>query len=236
MSAREACMPVELLSSYLDHELDRGESLRVERHLAACPGCRTQLASLRRVVDNLRRLERSAPPPTLAQHVQRRVALDRSPTSRLRRFEAELQRLRPRLSIFLPFAVVFALAAILLLFTDRLDRDRNRGPVVVIPPPEAVEAFGDPDRELRRLEVFRQAGGRSFQREGDAWHQIDLPPGAPQHDIAADSEAGRALLAENPWLNDLLADSGSVAFTHGREIAVIASSRPDGSPPKPPPP
>ena len=148
MSAR--CLPVELLSSYLDDELERAESRRVEDHLAHCPGCRAQLDSLRRVVDNLRRLERAAPPPTLAQHVQRRVALDRRKTTPLGRFEAEIHRLRPQLSVFFPFAMVFALAAILFLFTDRLDRDSQRGPVVVIRRPRRPPPIRDRTTRRRR--------------------------------------------------------------------------------------
>lgn len=231
MSARDTCLPMEQLSSYLDAELDARDSRRLEDHLASCPGCRARLDSLRRVVDNLRRLERTAPPPTLAQHVQRRIALDRPRTSRLGRFEAELQRRRPQLSVFVPFAVVFALAAILLLFTDRLDRDRRRGPVVVIPPPEAVEAFGDPDGEARRgevqrLEVFRQAGGRSFERQGDAWFQVDLDPDAPRREVATDSDEGQALRGEHEWLAELLADARRVAFTHEDETVVLVKPEP----------
>ncbi len=37
----------ELMSDYVDGELDPGEQARVERHVAFCPRCRTVLANLR---------------------------------------------------------------------------------------------------------------------------------------------------------------------------------------------
>ena len=39
----------ELLSDYLDHDLPRGESEALERHLADCAGCRDTLSALERV-------------------------------------------------------------------------------------------------------------------------------------------------------------------------------------------
>jgi anti-sigma factor RsiW len=206
--------PTELLSAYLDGELPAGDGLRVEEHLALCPSCRAELASLHRVIDSLRRLERTAPPPALAQHVQRRIALAAPRATALGRFEDELARLRPLISIFMPFAVVVALAAILYFFASTLDRLENRGPALVIPTPEAARAYREPGTDTPER---REAGGRTFVRTAGAWHQLDLPPASPR-EIPPGSPEAAALLAAHPWLGDLLADGESVTFVLENEV------------------
>jgi anti-sigma factor RsiW len=209
--------PTELLSAYLDGELPANDGRRLEEHLALCPSCRAELTSLHRVVDGLRRLERTAPPPALAQHVQRRIALDSTRATALGRFEDELARLRPMIAIFMPFAVVIALAAILYFFASTLHRLENRGPAIVIPPPEVASAYREPGTDALDR---REAGGRTFERTGDAWRQLDLPPAAPRDVVAGTPEAA-ALLAAHPWLGDLLADGGSVTFTLEDEVVRV---------------
>jgi anti-sigma factor RsiW len=51
----------ERFSAYLDGELTPEERTAVDRHLATCIQCRTNLDQLRRTVDNLARLKEKAP-------------------------------------------------------------------------------------------------------------------------------------------------------------------------------
>lgn len=54
---RAECRPVaELLSAYLDGEVDAGERTRVEAHLEVCEACRAELESLRATAGMLHRL------------------------------------------------------------------------------------------------------------------------------------------------------------------------------------
>ena len=76
---------------------------------------------------------------------------------------------------------------------------------------------------MKRLEVYREAGGRSFQRAGDAWHQIDLLPKAPQRQVDLESAAGKQLLAEHEWLSELLTDARQVAFVGDGETIVLTA-------------
>jgi anti-sigma factor RsiW len=225
MTALGAHASTDLLSAYLDGELPASDGERVETHLGRCPSCRAELDSLRRVVDTLRRLERTAPPPTLAQHVARRVALEGRRPGLLARFEDEVARLRPRISILMPFTLVFALATMLYFFAQTLVEIENRGPAIVIPPPEAARAFREPGTgeaagvpvEEAPVEEVRSAGARSFRRAGDAWFQIDLPPDAAPREIAAGSEEAAALRREHPWLDELLAEAPAVVLMSGGE-------------------
>lgn len=220
MTALGAHATTDLLSAYLDGELSAGDGARIEEHLGRCPSCRAELDSLRRVVDSLRHLERIAPPPALAQHVVRRVALEGTRPSLLARFEDEVERLRPRIAILTPFAVVFALATILYFFAHTLAEVENRPPTIVIPPPEAARAFIEPgagEATGALIEAVRTAGGRSFRRVGDAWLEADLPADAAPREIAAGSAEAAGLRRTHPWLDEMLADAPEVVLVHEGE-------------------
>ena len=222
MTAVTQHAPTELLSAFLDGELPAGDGRSVEEHLTRCPSCRAELASLTRVVESLRRLERAAPPPALAQHVQRRIALATPRANALGRLEDELTRLRPLIAILMPFAVVVALAAILYFFASTLDRLENRGPAIVIPTREVARAYREPGTEAPP--VRRDAGGRTFERTADAWRQLDLPP-APPREVPPGTPEAATLLAAHPWLADLLADADAVTFLLDGEVIRLHSSK-----------
>jgi hypothetical protein len=63
----------EVLSSYLDYEVDLPVRRTVERHLESCEECRSHLVSMQRVVHSLGRVERMAPPLALAAQIRRQV-------------------------------------------------------------------------------------------------------------------------------------------------------------------
>lgn len=214
MTALGTHATTDLLSAYLDGELPAGDGERVAAHLGRCPSCRAELDSLRRVVDTLRRLDRAAPPPALEQHVARRIALEGNRTGLLARFEDEVARFRPRIAILMPFTLVFALATMLYFFAQTLVEIENRGPAIVVPPPEAARAFREPGAPAGEV---RSAGGRSFRRAGDAWLEIDLAPGAVPREVAAGSEEAAALRREHPWLDELLAEAQAVVLIEGGE-------------------
>jgi hypothetical protein len=61
------------LSEYLDDELERGERTALEEHLLTCDGCRTTLASLKRVVARASTLPPRSPAEDLWPGIDRRV-------------------------------------------------------------------------------------------------------------------------------------------------------------------
>lgn len=61
------------LSAYLDGELGEQERRDVEAHLAACPACERELASLRFAKAALARAPRRAMPPELIASIEARV-------------------------------------------------------------------------------------------------------------------------------------------------------------------
>lgn len=64
----------EVLSAYLDYEVDLPVRRIVERHLESCEECRSHLVSMQRVVHSLGRVERMAPPLALAAQIRRQAA------------------------------------------------------------------------------------------------------------------------------------------------------------------
>jgi anti-sigma factor RsiW len=57
---RERCRQTrDLMSDYLDGELDPAVEAAARRHVRRCPSCRRMLASLKRTIQGLRELGRS---------------------------------------------------------------------------------------------------------------------------------------------------------------------------------
>src|SRR5687768_15726826 len=82
-------LSTEQLSSYMDGEVEHAASREVEVHLASCPACRARLSSMRRLVVEIRRMERVAPPPDLGHQVRAQVVAQGAPRtlrSRMRDF------------------------------------------------------------------------------------------------------------------------------------------------------
>lgn len=205
-------IPLERLSSYLDAELSSAEASALERHLEGCADCQDTLRGLRRVIGELRTLERAAPPSVLAQQVERRLALERPPRGLVERLEARLgRRSRVDSGLGLGFALVLALAAILYLFADALDRWEQGQVPIVFPGATATDAESG---------AVREAGGRTFRLRDGLWVQDGA--GDATRTLEPDGPAGRALRRELPWLDDLLEGSRGVVvlLEDGESVAV----------------
>lgn len=209
----------EVLSAYLDHELLADESVELEEHLESCSDCAARLAGMRSVVTRLHQLERLAPPNALDQLVARRIALSDEPRSLLDRLEDGLSGFQRQSNMLMLFAVVIALAVIMLLFAHALERAANdtipvvfEGSATIAAPPG--EPAADPaagsglilqrhgedyvavGEEGSRLEI----AGRVLERRGQAWIERGLDPEAPALAVDWGTRAAEDLLAEHPGL------------------------------------
>jgi len=154
---------VEQLSIYLDDRLDDSERRRLEGHLADCEECRRRLAGMRHVVRGLERLERTAPPPHLAQQVGQEIRLEVGRQGFVERVEHRLGALMAQPSMLPTFALVVALAAIVYLFAYGLERHQNRGVPVILEPP--VGSVGQEVAQSREVE------GRVFAPQEAGWRE-----------------------------------------------------------------
>lgn len=228
MTAHAAHLDPDLLSAYLDRELPAREQARVEDHLADCPGCRARLDGLDRAVRALARLERAAPPPSLAQHVERRAALESGRLGRFEGLEARLATFSPQSPLLVVFTVTIALATILYLYT--LWAASPRGPVQLHPAPAAAART-----LLDRVET-RPLAGRDFVRRGDEWREVAALDAAPERVVEGGSEAAADLHARHPWLAELVGDGRTVVFRDDRGEVVALRPAGDGPTEAEPPP
>jgi hypothetical protein len=143
---------VEVLSSYLDAELPQAEQARVERHLEDCARCRERLSGLRRVVERLENLKRSAPPAHLGQSIEHRVRLEVRREDLLERLERQVERWTTHSAMMPIFALVLALAVIIYLFALGVERSQ-RGTTIISEPSGTAPASDSVE-----------LGGRLFDR------------------------------------------------------------------------
>lgn len=204
---------IELLSAYLDRELDLAEARALTTHLASCPGCRSRLAGLEDVVGSLGRLEREAPPPWLAQRVRR--AAHTPPPGIWQRIFRPLLQLPLRSPIGSTLSMATALAVVVLLAASG-ERGEHRG----LPGP-------GPDPVIQTSIVV---AGRTFvlYENEDIWVEKGLTGGLglglqPEARIATSSPTGRALLARYSDLEYLLSDGSRVVMRYQRETLELWS-------------
>ncbi|MEM1247693.1 MAG: zf-HC2 domain-containing protein [Acidobacteriota bacterium] len=143
MSTLQQCcehMSLDGLSAYLDQELPPEEAEKVELHLSGCEQCQRRLEGLRSVVGGLRDLERLQPPPFVEEALRHEISLQAKRRSVLWQ---RLDRLAKPRSFNGPlFAMILALATIVLLFSVGLERASQPATEVIVPPP------GEPSRQI----------------------------------------------------------------------------------------
>ncbi len=123
----------ELLSPYLDGELDPARRLAVDGHLRGCPACRAALQAQRRLDAALRQLPAPDPAPSFGAEVMGRLAGPR------RRWQP-----LPAAAYLLLFAAVFSAGFFL----------SDRAPAVAGSPAPAEISLGDALAESRSMELL----------------------------------------------------------------------------------
>ncbi|REJ84410.1 MAG: hypothetical protein DWQ36_09495 [Acidobacteria bacterium] len=183
-------LTVDVLSAYLDRELAENEAADVARHLDGCESCQEQLEGLRSVAFGLRETPRLTPPPLMEQAVRRQIQLVD------RRLPAWKQpRLAGRLNsnLLLLFAMVIALAVVVGLFGEALERLEQNGPRIVAPAGGSLADAAPPETAQQRVE------GRLFELQGGIWRENGAV--APSRTLEATEV--EALLQSRPGLSQL---------------------------------
>jgi tetratricopeptide (TPR) repeat protein len=126
------------ISRSIDGDLSERENARLERHLAACGGCRALSADLRKIVDGAARLE--TPEPSERVWLAIRAGLTRERAAGASGRSAALRR--PAFGLGLPalrYAGVAAVALVLVITGVSIGRRLGRGPAPL--GPEAREKY-----------------------------------------------------------------------------------------------
>lgn len=214
----------ELISAYLDNELRGEEAQRFEQLLAEDESVRQEVAGMRHVVSNLRHLERMSPPQTLNQHVARRIALDGEHRSLLDRIEGGLPGIQTLSSNFLMFALVFAFAVIIYMFSLHLKHNSN------VPVVFETEAQGP---IVQRIESATSVlmGSRLLLKQDDGrWVEDGLSPEqvAGAEVIKVDSVVGRETLERHPELQGLTVLGDAVIRLRDEEVVELKATKVHG--------
>ena len=220
----------EQLSAYLDKELGFVEMRQIDAHFEACPACGARLASMRRTLQGLARVERLAPPPLVTQQLRSRIvaesAVPPSPVRRLLRLVSALP-LQPALRTSL--ATGLTLVVSLFLVTHGVEREsRNLRPPVSPEPQAVVETYlGAPPLGLPPT-TSEIAGLGKFVLTDEGWVQRGLEGERPEAMVDVGSPEGKALLTQYTNLELLVADGYTVLMRYNLEtVELRAAGRPD---------
>jgi hypothetical protein len=210
-------LSTEQLSAYLDSELGMAEIRQLENHCQACAECGARLASMRRVVAGLGRVERAMPPAALRQQIRRQV-ITQPPTYGVRKafdsFRFLLFPLQPALHTAVGIGLAMVVGLVVL----------NHEAESLMPPPTRG------GREIVTVQTGAQPGytfttskvaNREFFLTDSGWIQRGLEGQKPDTRVEAGSPQGRALLTRCSGLEFLLADGSPVVLRYNLETVEI---------------
>lgn len=201
---------VELLSSFVDDELEAPQREAVAAHLADCPPCRERIGGLRRVVEELRTLEVVAPPASLSGRVRQAVLFDDARGRGLRHSAESLRRWTDQPLLLPLFGVVTALAVFLYLFTAWAERADHPGTRLVVGAGDGATAVAPLDGAIVVL------AERTFSRIDGRWVEHGADPVA-----VAETLDLRRPSSDHAALEAFRALGGTVVLRHdGRFVTV----------------
>ena len=218
----------ELLSAYLDDELRPAERAKVEALLVGSNEAKAKLEGLRQTQQNLRAVEKTAPPPTLDYRNLRRLAsLQERERGLLDRLENHLPGMGRQSSLLLLFALIVTFGLALYSFSYSQWRDpREMLPVVLDPPPELKAPIPKPENYRDGQTAF--VAGKIFQRQGKVWYQEGLGDRTEARPVTLDGGEGRRLLAKRPDLRGITQLGEVVMEVNGEILRLIPADRPLG--------
>ena len=219
----------EQLSAYLDKELGFVEMRQLDAHFEACPACGARLASMRRTLQGLARVERLAPPPLVAQQLRSRIAAESaappSPVRRLLRLVSALP-LQPALRTSLAMGLTVVVS--LFLVTHGVERESRNLKPSVSPEPQAIVETYLGDSPFPTPPTTSKVAGRDFLWTDEGWVQLGLEGERPEARVDISSPEGKALLTHNSGLELLLADGYPVVLRYNLEtVELRATGKPD---------
>jgi hypothetical protein len=214
-------LSTEQLSSYLDGEEGHVETREVEVHLASCPACRARLSSMQRLVVEIRRMERSTPPPDLAYQVKAQVAAlgeVRTLRSRARDFFRSLA-LQPSFRTAAAMGLGVAMVLGYLAWQNVPPVPVPAGPRTEIVTVKTT--FGE--APLGLPETTSEVAGREFVWSGDRWVQKGLEWKTPETRVMLASPEGQAMISRYSDLMLLLTDGSRVVMQY--RLATVELSK-----------
>jgi hypothetical protein len=206
----------EQLSAYLDRELGLAERRQIEAHLAACSACGTQLDSMRRVLNGLGSIRRTAPPPAIAQQIRSRIAAEAAaPAPPFRRLLFLVSGLSRRQSLQTSLAMALTLVVCVSLVGHGMGIGEAK------PQEEVFVVDVSPETPLSLPQTKSTVAGRDFVLTEVGWVQEGLEGKQPASLVDIHSPEGQALLTQYSDLGFLLADGSPVVLRYNLETVEL---------------
>jgi anti-sigma factor RsiW len=212
------------LSEYLDGELDAGERLELESHLATCENCATTLAELRRVVGRASALDDRPPARDLWPGIAARIGVSTD--------DLAARRAR-RISFTVPQLVAAGITLVIVSAgIARLTTSRRSAPTPLLGPADVPvvqnaifsKADSSADLAVDQLRLALAEGQRTGRLNPVTVHKLEHSLGVIDSAIA---EARRALVLDpqSAYLIHHLADTMRHKLEFLREANRIAAPR-----------
>lgn len=206
----------EQLSAYLDRELGLAERRQIEAHFEACSGCGARLDSMRRVLNGLGRVHRTAPPPAIAQQIRRQIAAEAvTPAPPFRRLLFLVSGLSRRQSLQTSLAMALTLVVCVSLVGHGMDIEEAK------PQEEVFVATVSPETPLSLPQTKSKVAGRDFVFTEVGWVQEGLEGERPGSLVDIHSPEGQALLTKYENLEVLLAEGDPVVLRDNLETVEL---------------
>lgn len=204
-------LATEKLSSYMDGEVGQAETREVEVHLASCPACRARLGSMRRLVAEIRRMERSVPPQDLGYQVRTQIAAQGD----VRTLRTRARDLFRSLVLQPTFSAAAMGMAVAVVFSFLAWQKVPPVPSLEVPRTEIVTVkttFGEPPLGLPA--TTSEVAGREFILSGDRWVQKGLEWTQPDSRVMVASPEGQDMINKYSDLMLLLTDGSRVVMQY----------------------
>lgn len=221
----------EVLSAYLDGEIDTGRERDLETHMASCEDCKARFAAMRGVVLEVRRAPRLAPPPMLAQRVREEVIAQGGPGP-LERVWAALSGWPFTPGMRTVMAMAFAMAVGLSLVSIEREHREDLMSIPVSPRVEEqmaqvkVEVFLGDEAPMGKdnARTTSTVEGRVFVLTADgSWVQQGLEGREPEARMDVRSPQGQAMLTRLADLGLLLSDGSRVVLRYNWETVELTA-------------
>jgi hypothetical protein len=213
----------EMLSAYLDGEIEPARERTIDHHLTSCEECRARLGAMRGVVLELRRAPRLQPPPILAHHI-RQQAMEQAPAGMWESLRALLAGLplHPAMPTVMAMGLALALS-VSLIGIEREQRLMRKVPLATQTsneePVTDVEVF--PGRVLYKQTTSEFGDLKLVYNENGRWVQEGLEGSEPETTVDSRSPEGRAVMTDRADLDLLLEEGYSVVLSsEGRTVEL----------------
>lgn len=217
----------EVLSAYLDYEVDLPVRRTVERHLESCQECRAHLVSMQRVVRGLSKVERVALPMDLSAQI-RRQAQAQPPLTLWGRCKELFLELPRRSEMRTHVAMAMGLFVCVFLVGHGIERRQLENLALGQEAREPIEKvtynYGEAPAAAWESPTIEIADRKFVWEERNVWVEKEFQYDQATAKIDAGSPEGQAFVRRYANLYDVLEDGARVRMVDENTSTLVELS------------